>query len=73
MSDESNPNQKPAAPQQDKPAGVHKQIPHEGHDTQHAPVQKPIATSFAITGLIVVLLVFAVTAQHSGMPHSYQQ
>ena len=51
MSNESNPNQ--------KPAGSSKEVPHEGHDTQHAPAQKPIAPSFAITGLIIVLLVFA--------------
>ncbi|WP_348263738.1 efflux RND transporter periplasmic adaptor subunit [Telmatobacter sp. DSM 110680] len=51
MSNESNPNQ--------KPAGNNKEIPHEGHDTQHAPAQKPIAPRLAITGLIIVLLVFA--------------
>src|SRR6201998_2588890 len=51
MSDRSNPNQ--------KPAGERHEIPHEGHDTQHAPAQKPIAPSFAITGTVIVLLVFA--------------
>ena len=50
MSDESKPNQ--------KPGGTRNQVPHEGHDTQHAPVQKPIAPSFAITGMVIVLLVF---------------
>jgi RND family efflux transporter MFP subunit len=54
MSNESNPNQ--------KPAGAHNQIPHEGHDTQHAPVQKPIARSLAVTGLVIVLLVFGALA-----------
>ncbi len=51
MSNESNPNQ--------KPVGGNHEIPHEGHDTQHAPAQKPIAPRFAITGLVIVLLVFA--------------
>jgi RND family efflux transporter MFP subunit len=50
MSNESNPNQKPAGSNN---------LSHEGHDTQHAPVQKPIAPSFAITGLVIVLLIFA--------------
>ena len=45
-----------------KPTGSNKEIPHEGHDTQHAPAQKPIATSFALTGLVVVLLIFAALA-----------
>jgi RND family efflux transporter MFP subunit len=43
-------------------AGVNKRIPHEGHDTQHAPVQKPITPGVALTGLIIVLLVFAALA-----------
>ena len=51
MSNESNPNQ--------KPAGGKPEVPHEGHDTQHAPAQKPIAPGLAITGLVIVLLVFA--------------
>ena len=51
MSNESNPNQ--------KPAGGDHEIPHEGHDTQHAPAQKPIAPRFAVTGMVIVLLVFA--------------
>src|ERR1700739_186091 len=65
MSDRSNPNQ--------KPAGERHEIPHEGHDTQHAPAQKPIAPSFAITGTVIVLLVFAGLAVFgilSGMHHS---
>jgi RND family efflux transporter MFP subunit len=37
-------------------------VPHEGHDTQHAPAQKPIAPGIAITGLVIVLLVFAALA-----------
>jgi RND family efflux transporter MFP subunit len=48
MSETSNPNQKA--------------VPHEGHETQHAPKQKPIATSYAISGLVIVLLVFAALA-----------
>jgi len=47
---------------EDKPADSGKQVPHEGHDTQHAPAQKPIKTSFAVTGLVIVLLVFAALA-----------
>ena len=39
-----------------------RQVPHEGHDTQHAPSVKPIAPQVAVTGLIVVLLVFAILA-----------
>ncbi|MGZ3405165.1 MAG: efflux RND transporter periplasmic adaptor subunit, partial [Polyangia bacterium] len=53
MSNESNPNQKPAEAHQ---------VPHEGHDTQHAPAQKPIARRFAIIGAVIVLLVFAALA-----------
>ena len=45
-----------------KMPGAGKQVPHEGHDTQHAPPQQPIATGIALTALIVVLLVFAVLA-----------
>jgi RND family efflux transporter MFP subunit len=48
MSETSNPNQK--------------SIPHEGHDTQHAPAQKPIVPAIAVTGLVIVLLVFAALA-----------
>ena len=53
MSNESNPN-----------AGrdTQKKIPHEGHETQHAPAVKPIAKGFALTALIIVLLVFAALA-----------
>ena len=39
-----------------------KRVPHEGHDNQHAPAQKPVAPGIALTGLIIVLLVFAVMA-----------
>lgn len=59
MNDESNRN--PGQGEQ-KPAGSDKQIPHEGHDTQHAPAQKPIAAGAAVTGLVIVLLVFAALA-----------
>ena len=48
MSETSNTSQKP--------------VPHGGHDTQHAPTQKPIAPGIAVTGLVIVLLVFAVLA-----------
>ena len=48
MSETSNPGQKP--------------VPHEGHDTQHAPAQKPIAPGLAVTGLVIVVLVFAALA-----------
>jgi RND family efflux transporter MFP subunit len=39
-----------------------KQVPHEGHDTQHAPRVKPIAPRIGVIGLIVVLLVFGAAA-----------
>src|SRR4029079_8684851 len=42
--------------------GSHKQMPHEGHDTQHAPEAKPVATGLAVTTLVIVLLVFAALA-----------
>src|SRR6185437_15997615 len=48
MSETSNPSQK--------------SLPHEGRDTQHAPAQKPIAPGIAVTGLVIVLLVFAALA-----------
>ncbi|MGA7244833.1 MAG: efflux RND transporter periplasmic adaptor subunit [Terracidiphilus sp.] len=59
MSDTSNPNQRPAASQDVRAVEAHNQIPHEGHDTQHAPAQKPIAPGVAVTSLVIVLLVFA--------------
>lgn len=40
----------------------HKQMPHEGHDTQHAPEAKPVATGLAVTTLVIVLIVFAALA-----------
>jgi RND family efflux transporter MFP subunit len=43
-------------------AGPGKQIRHDDHDAQHAPAQKPIAPGVALTGLILVLLAFAVLA-----------
>src|SRR3954463_12927700 len=42
--------------------GSHKQIPHEGHNTQHAPDAKPVATGLAVTTLVIVLIVFAALA-----------
>lgn len=42
--------------------GSHKQMPHEGHDTQHAPNAKPVATGLAVTTLVIVLIVFAALA-----------
>ncbi|MGA8089021.1 MAG: efflux RND transporter periplasmic adaptor subunit [Terracidiphilus sp.] len=48
MSDTSNPSQKP--------------VPHEGHDTQHAPAQKPFAPGIAVMGVVIVLLLFAALA-----------
>lgn len=45
-----------------KHAADSKQVSHEGHDTQHAPATKPIAPGLAITGLLIVLLVFAALA-----------
>jgi multidrug efflux pump subunit AcrA (membrane-fusion protein) len=42
--------------------GAHKQVPQEGHDTQHAPEAKPIATGVAVTALVIVLIVFAALA-----------
>jgi RND family efflux transporter MFP subunit len=54
MSDRFNPNQKATE--------AHGQVTHEGQDTQHAPAQKPIAPGIAITGLVMVLLVFAALA-----------
>jgi RND family efflux transporter MFP subunit len=59
MNDESTRN--PGHGEQ-KPAGSGKQIPHEGQDAQHAPAQEPIAPRFAITGMVIVLLAFAVLA-----------
>lgn len=43
-------------------AGSGIQNPHVGSDTQHAPIQKPIAPGYAVTGLVIVLLVFAALA-----------
>lgn len=58
MNNESNPKQG----SEQKPAGSGKQVPHEGHETQHAPVQKPIAASSAVMGAVIVLLIFAALA-----------
>ena len=59
MNDESRRNQGPG--EQTRP-GHGEQIPHQGHDTQHAPATKPIRPSFAVTGLVIVLLAFAALA-----------
>ncbi|HEY2468472.1 MAG TPA: efflux RND transporter periplasmic adaptor subunit [Terracidiphilus sp.] len=58
MNNESAKNQGPG--EQKHVAG--KQIPHEGHDTQHAPATKPIRTGSAVAGLVIVLLLFAALA-----------
>ena len=42
--------------------GDRRQSPHEGHDNQHAPEAKPIATGLAVTTLVIVLIVFAALA-----------
>jgi RND family efflux transporter MFP subunit len=42
--------------------GSQKQMPHEGHETQHAPDAKPVATGLAVTTLVIVLIVFAALA-----------
>jgi len=44
------------------PSGHGRQVPAEGHDTQHAPASKPIAPGMAVIGLVIVLLAFAVLA-----------
>jgi RND family efflux transporter MFP subunit len=59
MKNESVPNQRPG---EQTASGHSGQVPHEGHDTQHAPATKPIAPRFALTGLVIVLLLFAVLA-----------
>jgi RND family efflux transporter MFP subunit len=53
MSDQSTPSAS---------RGARKQIPHEGHDNQHAPEAKPIATGLAMAALVIVLIVFAALA-----------
>lgn len=53
MSNESNSNANPDS---------HKQMPHEGHDTQHAPEAKPVATGLAVTTLVIVLIIFGALA-----------
>ena len=40
----------------------HKQIPHEGRETLHAPDAKPVGTGIAVTTLVIVLIVFAALA-----------
>jgi len=59
MSKESNPDR---GNEGQNATGTRNRVPHEGHDTQHAPVQKPIGAGIAMTGLVIVLLVFAALA-----------
>jgi RND family efflux transporter MFP subunit len=54
MNNPGNPNERNTAPGE--------QTQHPGHDTEHAPAQKPIAPRSAVTGLVIVLLVFAAVA-----------
>ena len=42
--------------------GAHNKMPHEGHDTQHAPEAKPVATGVAVTALVFVLIILAALA-----------
>jgi len=58
MSKESTSNASRGAGRQDE----HKQMPHEGHDTQHAPDAKPVPTGLAVMTLVIVLIVFAALA-----------
>jgi len=58
MSNESTSNASRGAGRQDE----HKQMLHEGHDTQHAPDAKPVPTGLAVMTLVIVLIVFAALA-----------
>jgi len=58
MSNESTSNESRGAGEQ----GEHKRMPHEGHENQHAPEAKPIATGVAVTALVIVLIVLAALA-----------
>jgi RND family efflux transporter MFP subunit len=61
MSNESTSNAGAGARRQE--SGQHTgKVPHEGHDAQHAPAQRPIAPGIAVTGLVIVLLIFAALA-----------
>ena len=42
--------------------GSHKQMPHGGQDSQHAPAAEPVATGLAVITLVIVLIVFAALA-----------
>jgi RND family efflux transporter MFP subunit len=56
MADQPNPNQT-------QPQGSHQEPAKQGsHDTQHAPDQPSIAPRSAVTGAVVVLLIFAALA-----------
>jgi RND family efflux transporter MFP subunit len=59
MSNPTNPNEERTAQRAQGAGTAGKQIPHEGHDTQHAPPQKPIDPRHAVTGAAIVLLAFA--------------
>lgn len=59
MNDEST--RKQGSGEQNRAADA-KQVPPQGHDTQHAPVTEPIAPGRAVVGLVIVLLVFAALA-----------
>ena len=54
MTNPSNPNERSTTP------GA--QTRHAGHDTQHAPAQKPIEPRYAVLGTVIVLLAFAAVA-----------
>ncbi|HKD59477.1 MAG TPA: efflux RND transporter periplasmic adaptor subunit [Terracidiphilus sp.] len=54
MTNPGNPNERSTTP------GA--QTPHAGHDTQHAPAQKPIEPRYAVLGTVIVLLAFAAVA-----------
>lgn len=59
MKNQSTRNQGPG---EQKHPSAGEQVPHHGHETQHAPVTEPIAPGRAVLGLILVLLVFAALA-----------
>lgn len=60
MSNEPNPNQERAAEQ--GPGGEGRHVSVDGHDTEHAPNVQRIAPPYAITGAVVVILIFAAMA-----------
>lgn len=62
MSNPTNPNEAKTAQGAQGSHAPGMQIPHEGHDTQHAPAQKPIRVQYAVMGTLIVLLLFAAVA-----------